>query len=220
MLGAGEFAAAVDDDDVVLLGQRHRILYRRVAGADDDDGLVHILLGIVELILDEVLVGAGHAHLAEIPLQAYGQHHVVGGDRVLVGKADIEGAVLQADSGDLRIQAQIDAETGDSLIPSLQDALAGTGLEGEGTAKRQQVGRRHHELALLILEDGVGAMRRALEEDVGNIVFRRAGAGAEPAWTRPDHGNFEMFSHGAPPLRLACPFLRGTVSPLGVQRAL
>ena len=50
---------------------------RGVARADDQDRLVLVFLGIVQLILDDAQVLAGHAQLAQVALQADGEHDVL-----------------------------------------------------------------------------------------------------------------------------------------------
>ena len=81
-LARGEIGGAVDDgDDVALLGiggQAERILDAGVAAADDEDMLVDIFAGIVELILDVRQLGAVAAHQVGIALGADGQDHGLG----------------------------------------------------------------------------------------------------------------------------------------------
>ena len=79
-LAARELLVAVDQDDAVLLGERERVLDRRVAGADHDDGLVLVLVGVVELVLHELEVLARDAELAQVALQADGEHDGLGLD--------------------------------------------------------------------------------------------------------------------------------------------
>ncbi len=62
--------------------ERDRILDRGVAGADDDDRLALVFVGIVELVLDERQVFAGAAELADVALQADAHDDEIGLDRL------------------------------------------------------------------------------------------------------------------------------------------
>src|SRR5262249_21786374 len=90
LLGAPELVLAVDDDDVVLLRQADRVLDRRIAGADDDDRLAFVFVRIVELVLDERQVLAGHAELADVALQADAEDDEVAFDRMAVRALQLE----------------------------------------------------------------------------------------------------------------------------------
>ena len=51
ILHTHKFFNAVDQDDAILFGQRQCVLDTGIARADDDDGLVFVFCGIIELIL-------------------------------------------------------------------------------------------------------------------------------------------------------------------------
>jgi hypothetical protein len=109
VLGAAEFLAAVDDPDVVLLGQRQRVLDRRVAGADHQDRLVAEFPGIVQLVLHALQIFARRSELARIALEADRQHDVRGLHGLAVGELQVEGMLVAGDFADFRAVADVDA---------------------------------------------------------------------------------------------------------------
>ncbi len=163
-LGAIEFVAAVDDDDLVVLGQGDGILDRRVAGADDDDGLAVVFVRIVELILHELRVLAGTAEFADIALHADGQHHMLGSDDAAVTDLEGEGAARAAQRGDFAAQALVDLETAGFLVPLVENLLALAGGERHRAAQRQDRRLRHHVFTLLIAVNGVGQVGLGFEQ--------------------------------------------------------
>ena len=66
-LGPGELGPPVDDDDPVLLDERQRVLDRGVACADHDDRLARVLVRVVELVLHQRQLGAGHVQSRRLP---------------------------------------------------------------------------------------------------------------------------------------------------------
>ena len=183
VLGPGEFPFAVDNDDVVLRGQRDCVLDRRVARADHDNGLGLILFRIVELVLHVArLLGAGHVELAQVALQADRQNHLVGGDILTVPKRDPERFLLALNPGDFSVVANIDVKRLQLLVPVSENIFANAVGERKVAAQRQDVRRRHHQLASLILEDRIGSVVRLFQQDVRLVQFRSPPSGAQTAW--------------------------------------
>ena len=202
-LGAGELGPPVDDDDPVLLGERERVLDRGVAGADDHDRLARVLVRVVELVLHQRQLGAGHVELAQVALDADRQHDVVRLDRAAILERDRERAALALDLRHLGAVAQPDRRCRDRLLPAVEDLLAAAGGERDGAVavQRQHVRRRHHELAALVLLDGVGEAVLPLEHDVVETARRRAGAGAQAGRSGADDHELVALSHVALSLR-------------------
>ena len=96
-LAARELVVAVDQDYAVLLGKTERVFDCGVSRADDHDGFVLVLLRVVELVLDYRQVLAGRTQLAQIALQADGEHDRFRVDRTAVGERDRERAALAGD---------------------------------------------------------------------------------------------------------------------------
>ena len=208
-LGVGIVGDAVDDGDVVVGRKRQGVLDAGIAGADDDDLLAVILVGIVELVLHEGMVGAlgaGNGELAQIALDADREDDVLGGDGLAVGEAELEIAALALDRGDLGVEADVGLRPLDPRRPALDHLLARALLEAEVAAQRQELGRRHHVLALLVLEDGVVDVGGALEEDVGFPVLGGPCGGAEPCRPRSDNGDRNIYGHWVPTTRLLAQF--------------
>jgi hypothetical protein len=70
------------------------------------------------------------------------------------------------------IGTQPDIGSGDLAVPEIEDGLALARVEPEVRAQHQLAGRRHHMLALLVLEDGVAEVVRLFEEDVRHVEGR------------------------------------------------
>ena len=118
LLAARELLVAVDQDHAVLLGERQRVLDRRVAGADHDDRLVLVLVGIVELVLDDARSSPGHAELAQVALQADGEDHVLGRDACRRGQRELERALRAADAVTPGAVADVDLVAGRAPRPT------------------------------------------------------------------------------------------------------
>ena len=201
-LGTGEVGAAIEDRDDVALGrigrEAERVLDSRVARSNDGDVLVVILAGIVELVLDVRQLSAGHAQQVRVALRADGQHHGFGANRFAPLQLDREVAFLARDRGDVGIQHHVDRAVRDLAIPGLEDGLALAGIEVEIAAQHQVAGRRHHVLALLVLEDGVGQVAGLLDQHVAHPTRGCASSGRKPRRARADDGYLHAFR------RLSC----------------
>lgn len=184
--GLVEIVAAVDDDDLVVRGQRDGVLDGGVPGPDHDDGLVLVFVRVVELILHEGQVFPGHTELAQVALQAGGQHHELGAHDLATGEAHGEVAFCPPDDRDLGPVPHIDAQPCRRLNPHRQHALARAGFEIDGAAQGQDGGLRHHQLAFLIAVDGIGKVWGALQEDVRNPNLGGPRSRAEPRRTGTD----------------------------------
>ncbi len=189
---------AVDDRDVVVGGERQRVLDPGVAGADDDDLLAVIFVGIVELILDERLLRAGDAELPEIALDADREHDMLGGEALAAGEADLEIAALALDRDDFGVEADVGLGALDALGPGVDHLLARAFGKAELAPERQELGRRHHVLAFLILVDRVVDVTGALEQDVLFAVLGRACGRAQASGARPDDRDRKICGHMPP----------------------
>ena len=139
-----------------------------------------ILVGIIELILHEGGLGAGNAELAQIALHPDRQHDMRGGQHLAVAQGELEIALLALDRGDLGILNDVGIRGANPLHPGLDHLLARAFLEAEIAAQRQELRRRHHVLALLVLEDGVVDVTGALEKDMGLPRLRGVRGRAQP----------------------------------------
>ncbi len=189
---------AIDDRDVVVGGERERVLDPGVAGADDDDLLAVIFVGIVELVLNERLLRAGNAKLAQIALDPDRQHDMLGGERLAAGKADREIAALALDRGDFGVEANVGLGAFDTLRPGVDHLLARAFREAQFAAQGQELGRRHHVLVLLILENRVVGVTGPLEQDVRSPVLGGARSRAQAGGTRPDDRDRKIYGHLPP----------------------
>ncbi len=190
-----ELVLAVDDDDRVLLGERHGVLDAGIARAHHDDGLALVFLGIIELVLDTRQIFARHAELADVALQADGQHYGVGLNCLAVAQAQIETVRSGRDAGHFGLITGIDVMELDTLVPQLQHRLAVGGHELERRAQRQHRRLGHHELALLVTEDGVGDLPGGFEQQMRNAEFRGMGGRAQARRPGTHYGNLISFRH-------------------------
>ena len=114
--------------------QGDRVLDRRVAGADDDDVFGLVFVRIVELVLHPIPIVTGHAKAAQVTLQTDRQDNVVGRNGLTAAQGQPETALPALDRRYLGIEADVDTEVADLVVPSLEYRLAGAGLEGEAAA--------------------------------------------------------------------------------------
>ena len=164
LLGAVELVTAVDDADLVVVGQRQRVLDGSIAGADDDDGLVAIGVGVVELVLHQLQILALAAQLAQIALQADRQHHPLCGDGLAAGGIEQKAIRRGADADDRGAVADLDAQSLGAIVPGLEHGLALAGGERGYRAQRQYRRLGHYLLALLVAVNGVGKMRLGFQQ--------------------------------------------------------
>ena len=207
ILGRAELGTAVHQRDDIALRrvgrQPKRIFDAGITAAKNEYMLVVIGGGIVELVLDMWLLGAGAAQQIGVALGADGEDDRIGnnlfaaGGYQLVrrGKAlqflDNSGSITVASGGfldaagdriprpgdrlDLGIQLDIDLGGRSHLIPDAKDGLALARFELQAAAGTQDELRRrcHHMLALLILVDRVGQMVCLFEQHVADPEFGR-----------------------------------------------
>ena len=197
-LGAGELRLPVDDGDLVLLGERDRVLDRGVAGADHDDALLGIGLGVVELVLDHRRLVAGHAELAQVALQADGEDDVLGLDGAALGQGQREGPLASAHGRDGGAVADVQAGGLDLLGPGVEHALAARRLERHVAAPWQDVRRRHDELAAGVFLDRVGMLGLALEQHMRQAELGRARGGTQATRPGTDDRDLEAFHARCP----------------------
>ncbi len=206
LLGARELGPPVHDMHPVLLGQPQRVLDRRIAGTDHDNGLVAVGLRVVELVLDDRRIFAGHAELARIALGADRENHVLGLDGLAVLQCDAELALAALDAGHLRAEADVDLLFIQPALPPVEDLLARAGPEAHRRAQVQEVRLGHHVLALLVAMDGLGRAVERLEEDVRGgvigvgfaglrVVFRRPAGRTQASRSRADDCDVEVIGH-------------------------
>ena len=152
------------------------VLDPSVAAADDEDVLVDVLGRIVELVLDVRQVGAVAAHEVGIALGADGQDdHVSARDRFAVGEGDREVALAPVIALGLGVEADVGAaprRRRRSRLPGPPRACRRRSRRSG--AQHQLGGRRHHVLAALVAEDGVGEVvglfeQEMAEPDVGSV---------------------------------------------------
>jgi hypothetical protein len=195
ILGGGEFGRAVDQCDGIGLlrigREAERVFDAGVAAADHDDMLVDIFAGIVELVLHHRAFTDRAAHQVGVALGANGQDHGFSLKRFTVLEADDERALLAGDPRHFRIGADANLAFGDLAIPRVEDRFALAGIEIEIAAQHQVAGRRHHVLALLVLEDGIGEVVGLFDQHVAHAERGGVRGGAEPRRTRADdrHAN-------------------------------
>ena len=149
--------------------------------------------GIVQLVLDALVVFAGRAELAGIAFQADGEHHVRGLHGLAVGELQVEGMLVAGDLADLGAVADVDAALLHALAPAGQDLLAAAGAELEVAAQIQEARLRHDVLTLLVALDRLGVGVKSFQQHVAGraalgdaIAIGRASGSAQPGRTRAD----------------------------------
>jgi hypothetical protein len=198
-LRVAELRKVVDDRDVVVVGERERVLDARVAAADDDDVLVVVSVGIVELVLHPLPVGARNVEAAEIALKADREHDMVCLDDLARGERDVEIALLAGDCLDLGVAADRDAVDVRGVdLPRLEHLLAQAFLEADVAAHRKARRRRHHAFTLLVLADRVGDLSGPLEDYVGNSALGGTGGCTETRRSGAHDCDRVMFGHRLP----------------------
>ena len=195
VLGPREFVAPIQDDDRIVIRERERVLDRRVARADHDNRLVLIFVGIVELVLHLRQIVARHLKLAQVALEADGDHHVLGQHFATINEFEREVSARALDRGHLSPEARLGAALGDTVGPGLQNSFAGAGFERDRRAQRQHPGLGHHMLALLITIDRVGDLGGRFEQHMRGAGFRRASRRAQAAWSGANDSDGDFFSH-------------------------
>ena len=198
-LGPGKFRRAVENGDDIILrrigSQAERILDARVARADHRDMLVIIFAGIVELILDQLVVAAGAAHQVRIALRTDRHHDRFGLHRLAILQGDGEIAFVTLDLHRLGIVHHVDAMARGLRVPGFENRLALAGVEIHVRAQHQLARRGHDMLALLIFVDGVGKMVGFLEQHMLELQLRCAPGGAHARWSGPDNDYTKLVRH-------------------------
>ncbi len=195
-LAARELLVAVDEDDAILLGERQRVLDGGIARADDQDRLVLVFLGVVQLILHDAQVLARRAQLAQVALQSDGEHDMFRDDGVALGELQRERALLPGDGGDAGAVADVDLVLRKFLVPRADDLLARPGGERHRAAQRQHRRLGHHVLALLVFVDRVGGVLLGLEQHVRDAQLGRVRRGRQAARSGAYDGDLDGIGHG------------------------
>ncbi len=198
LLDPVELVAAIDDQDAVLPGQRHRILDGRITGPDDHDGLIPVLVRVVQGVLHAGQVFAGYAKSAWIALHADCQDHVLRVDTPSVFQTEDKGRGGTFNGDHLGTKADVDPLLAEPGSPAGQDVLAGSGRKRQRTPERQGARLGHHVLAFLVALDGIRVGGARLQQDVGDTQFCRVGRRAESPRSRADDGQrVAGLRHGA-----------------------
>ncbi len=82
ILGARKPVAAIDDDDSIAARKSHRILDRRISGADDHDGFLIVVVRAFHGSLDAGMVVARNTQATRIALNTQGKNDAAGPDNV------------------------------------------------------------------------------------------------------------------------------------------
>jgi hypothetical protein len=132
--GTIDLFAPIDDRDVVaVLLECDGVLDARVTDAHDDDALVLVGFGVVELIGHPRLFIPGHAEFSLVALDPDGEHDMGGVDRtssILVTDVQFEGALLAFDLQDLAALYDLGACLANRRPPPIEDLLANRLLKG------------------------------------------------------------------------------------------
>ena len=159
VFATAEFLATHQHHYAVKLCQRDGVFNRRIARADDYDGLVGERLRRVQLIDHTRMISTGNLQFAQISLHADGQHHSSRvADRAVL-KTDCKRALPALDRGDGMPVRDVDTERIAAICPALQHGLALGRFKRKRCTQRQNAGLVHHWLALLVFENRISEMR-------------------------------------------------------------
>ena len=206
--GPGEVRRAVEDGHPVALrrvgGKAERVLDPGVSRADDDDVLIEEGAGIIERVLDRrasLRTDARDAQEVGIALRPDGKDDMGSLDPAAVAQGQGEGPARTRDGRHLGVEAHGHAGRLGLARPAVEHRLAAGRLEAEIRPQPQLGGCRHHMLAFLVAEDGVGEVAGLLEEQVAQTAPRRARGSGKAGRPGADDGNVEpLFQDAGPAL--------------------